>query len=114
MRECKRAIAKSGTVTLELALHKTPTVVIYRTGKVNRWIAKHLLNLTHLPYFCIANILAGEEVFPEYIKRSYSTEELREQLHNMDEELIKEKCSKLLQSLESIPTSKRITELLLC
>ena len=68
MRDCRTAIAKSGTITLELALHACPTVVIYRLTTLNRFIAQYLLRLK-LPFYCIVNILKGASVFPELITR---------------------------------------------
>ncbi len=69
MRDCKAAIAKSGTVTLELALHHTPTVVIYNLSQFNYLIAKYYLRL-RLPYYCIVNIIMQKEIFPEVIGRN--------------------------------------------
>lgn len=66
MRDCHLALAKSGTVTLELALHQRPSVIVYQLSKLNYWMAKYILRL-RLPYYCIVNILAGKEVFPELI-----------------------------------------------
>ncbi|GAB4236839.1 MAG: hypothetical protein Tsb0021_16660 [Chlamydiales bacterium] len=66
MREACAAIAASGTVTLELALHHTPTVVTYEVGHFNRFIAQYILKI-HLPYYSLPNILAQREVFPEFI-----------------------------------------------
>jgi len=67
MQRSQLALAKSGTVTLELALHCVPTVVTYQLSKLNRFIATYFLKLT-LPFFCIVNIVKGKEVFPELIK----------------------------------------------
>jgi len=67
MRDCRCAIAKSGTVTLELALHGCPTVVTYKLTRINRLYAKFILK-TNLPFYCIVNVLAGKEVFPELIR----------------------------------------------
>ena len=36
MREARAALAKSGTVTLELAMQKCPTVVFYDLSVINR------------------------------------------------------------------------------
>lgn len=60
------AIAKSGTVTLELALHGVPTVVIYGISALDLFIARDLLRI-RLPYYCIVNIIYNDEVFPELI-----------------------------------------------
>jgi lipid-A-disaccharide synthase len=71
MKGCRTAVAKSGTVTLELALHKKPTVVVYKLTKLNRLIAAYLLKL-NMPYYCIVNILRGKQVFPELMELGLS------------------------------------------
>ncbi len=60
------AIATSGTITLELALHTVPTVVTYSMRPLDVWIAKRLLRI-NLPYYSLPNIIAGRKVFPELI-----------------------------------------------
>lgn len=64
MRTAHMAIAKSGTVTLELALHQVPTVVTYAISTLDLFIAQHLFQI-RLPHYCLVNIIAGKEVFPE-------------------------------------------------
>ncbi len=64
MRAAHMAIAKSGTVTLELALHGVPTVVTYGISPVDLFIARTILRI-NLPFYCIVNIVAQKEVFPE-------------------------------------------------
>lgn len=66
MHIAQLAIAKSGTVTLELALHAVPTAVTYGLARLDLWIAKYLLRL-RLPYYCIVNIIASTSIFPELI-----------------------------------------------
>lgn len=66
MRDCQIALVKSGTVTLELALHQKPTVVVYALSKLNYYIAKYILRL-NLPFYSMPNIILNKEVFPEYI-----------------------------------------------
>jgi lipid-A-disaccharide synthase len=70
MRDARAALAKSGTVTLELAWHKTPSVILYGVSQINRLIAKYILNLD-LPHYCIVNILNNRTVFPERIKEGF-------------------------------------------
>ena len=65
------AIAKSGTVTLELALHGVPTVVTYAISPLDLFIAKDILKVI-LPHYCIVNIVAGKTVFPELIGPQFS------------------------------------------
>jgi len=66
MRGCRLAIATSGTVTLELAIHDTPTVVTYNLSLINLLLAKYIFRI-NLVNYCIVNIVCGEEVFPELI-----------------------------------------------
>lgn len=75
MRDSRLAIAKSGTITLELALHECPTVVVYKLTPLNWLFAKVFLRL-QLPFYCIVNILKGERVFPELIERGFSQENI--------------------------------------
>ena len=71
MQACRVAIAKSGTVTLELALHHVPTVVHYSLSSFDYLIAKYILRLS-LPHYCIVNLLSNKEVFPELMARDLS------------------------------------------
>ncbi len=64
MQRAHFAIAKSGTVTLELALHGVPTVVTYGISPLDLFIARRVLRID-LPFYCLVNILANEEVFRE-------------------------------------------------
>jgi lipid-A-disaccharide synthase len=79
MRDSQSAIAKSGTVTLELALHKRPTVVVYELSRLNHIIAKYGMRL-NLPHYCIVNILCGKQVFPELIEQGFTSQNLYEQI----------------------------------
>ena len=122
MRTCRTAIAKSGTVTLELALHGTPTVVHYELSTLNYLIAKYFLRL-NLPHYCIVNILAGETIFPEFIDRKGSPEELSRQTTDLhfDPDLRRqtvEACERLREKLGNrLPqqiAARAIQELMQC
>lgn len=75
MRFCRGSIAKSGTVTLELALHHCPTVVMYQLTWLNRLMAKYVMRLK-LPHYCIVNILGKKSIFPEFIAESYLPQDI--------------------------------------
>lgn len=77
MSRSRLALAKSGTVTLELALHRCPTVSIYKLTLLNRLYAQYWLKLK-LPYYCIVNILGDSEIFPELIEKEFSAHHLAE------------------------------------
>lgn len=83
MRESHVALAKSGTVTLELALHNVPTVALYKMSSFNYIVAKYLMRL-NLPHYCIVNILLQKEAFPECIEYGVTVQNVYEQLKMMD------------------------------
>ena len=65
LKKADVAIASSGTVTMECAWFRVPTVVLYRTSwptyVLGRWFIK-------IPHIAMPNVLAGHEVFPEFIQ----------------------------------------------
>lgn len=75
MRSSRSAIAKCGTVALELALHQCPTVVMYKMSWLNKIIAKHIVKI-NLPRYCIVNIWSNETIFPELIAEGCSPENM--------------------------------------
>ena len=60
----RAAFSVSGTILIDLLHHRLPAVVVYRLkGRVGRWMYTHLLST---PWFSSPNLLAGEELLPEY------------------------------------------------
>ncbi len=59
------AIASTGTVTLECALWKVPTIAIYRASWSTYQIARRIIRVRHL---ALPNLLADEPVMPELIQ----------------------------------------------
>lgn len=57
-------VAVSGSVGLELLHHGKPSVVVYRTSAVSMGLVRLLKNS---PYISLVNLLAGRELFPEYL-----------------------------------------------
>lgn len=75
MRSAHVAIATSGTVTLELALHGTPTVVNFAIRPLDCFIAQKIFHI-NLPFYCIANIVVNREIFPELYGPRFTEEKL--------------------------------------
>lgn len=69
------AIAKSGTVNLELALQNVPQVVIYRVSEVTAWVAKYLLRFS-LPFMSPPNLVNFEAVVPELLQYEVTPERI--------------------------------------
>jgi lipid-A-disaccharide synthase len=73
LRTAELAIAKSGTVTLECAYFQVPTVAMYKTSSVTYAIAKRIVQVK---WIAMPNILANEEVFPEFIQADATAENI--------------------------------------
>ncbi len=74
-RACKlahAALAASGTVTLELGVAGTPMVVAYRVDAV----AARLRFLLNVHSVVLANLVLGENVFPEFLQEHCTPEKL--------------------------------------
>ncbi|MCW2316837.1 lipid-A-disaccharide synthase [Rhodoblastus acidophilus] len=64
-RGARAALAASGTVTLELALSGTPTIVAYKVPKLEEFIGRRLIQV---PTIVLPNLILGENAFPEYLQ----------------------------------------------
>lgn len=111
MRDARSAIAKSGTVTLELALHQCPTVVVYQLTLLNWLVAKYILRV-NLPHYCIVNILQQKTIFPELIAEGFSPDNLYRHLKTLHEAGAKrddclEGCRDVQQLFKDVNASER-------
>lgn len=61
------AIAKTGTVTLECAWLGVPTVTLYKTSWLTYEIGRRIVTVK---YLTMPNLLAGEEVMPEFVQHA--------------------------------------------
>ncbi len=75
MQASRLSIATSGTVTLELALHGTPTVVNFFIKPLDGFIAQKILRID-LPFYSLPNIVLNREVFPELFGPNLTEEKL--------------------------------------
>lgn len=71
-RLARAALAASGTVTLELGLAGTPTIVAYR---VDRLVAS-VRFLIKVPSVVLTNLVAGENIYPEFLQEACTPEAL--------------------------------------
>ncbi|MEB3883107.1 lipid-A-disaccharide synthase [Lyngbya sp. CCY1209] len=67
------AIAKSGTVNLELALLDVPQVVVYRVSPVTAWIARHILKFS-IPFMSPPNLVEMKAIVPELLQDQVTPE----------------------------------------
>ena len=59
------ALAKSGTISLEICNAKIPSIIIYKMGMINFFIVKMLIKVK---FANIINIAANEEIIPELLQ----------------------------------------------
>jgi lipid-A-disaccharide synthase len=79
-RVAHAAFAKSGTVTLELALAQVPMVTAYRAGAVEAWIVRRRITSSSV---ILANLVIGENVIPEFIQEECTTLKLTPALRDV-------------------------------
>jgi len=75
LRSATIAIASTGTVTMECALFKVPTVALYKTSWSTYQIGKRIVTVN---YLAMPNLLAGEAVFPEFVQDAATGKNLAE------------------------------------
>jgi lipid-A-disaccharide synthase len=73
------ALVASGTATLEAALCKRPMVVAYRLGAVTAFLLRQL-GLVKVRHFSQPNLLAGNELVPEFFQEQASPGNLADAL----------------------------------
>lgn len=84
MAACDACLAASGTVTLELALLRTPSVVAYRVASHTYWLGK--LIIRSLPFFSLPNLITGRELVPELLQDEANPQQLLARLRPLLEE----------------------------
>lgn len=72
-RIARAAFAKSGTVTLELALAGIPMVTAYRVNAVEAFILRRAVQVSSV---ILANLVIGRDVIPEFLQEDCTPEKL--------------------------------------
>jgi lipid-A-disaccharide synthase len=67
------AITKSGTVTMECALHGVPAVVFYKTSWPTYFIGKQIITVK---YLAMPNLIADEPIYPEFVQQTATPENI--------------------------------------
>jgi lipid-A-disaccharide synthase len=109
LSESDVAIASTGTVTMECAFFGVPTVTLYKTSWLTYEIGKRIVTVKSLT---MPNLMAGEEVYPEFIQKAATPENLAgamlELLQNTGRRgQIKSQLAKIISSLGEPGAPKR-------
>jgi len=67
------AVAKSGTVSLEICNANVPSIIIYKINMINYWIMKFLVKVK---FANIINIINNKEVIPELLQGECNAKEI--------------------------------------
>ena len=95
------AVAKSGTVSLQISNNNIPSIIIYKLNFINFMIFKLLINVK---FANIINIINNKEVIPELLQKECNANEICKTviffLNNPD--LINQQLKKCSETLEGI------------
>ena len=105
------AIAASGTVSLELAMSRTPSVIAYKTSPITWFFARFLLKVR---YANLINIILDREEVPEFLQKDCRSDFLASKIENLlNNELLRsnqiqayERALKQLKTEECSPADK--------
>jgi len=106
------AIVASGTATLQAAIMNTPTVVVYKMNALSWFLTQRMVKVR---YASMANIIADEEVFPEYLQTRATVKNLYHAVYKIfnnedyKEKLI-QKITTINQKIGGCGASKRAAE----
>jgi lipid-A-disaccharide synthase len=73
LKESTCALAASGTISLELMVASTPSLIAYHVNWMTAYIAKHLISMKSAlglkeNYATLLNIMLNQEIMPEFIQ----------------------------------------------
>ena len=104
------AVAKSGTVSLEISNAKIPSIILYKMGFLNFLIVKSLVKTK---YANIINFAANEEIIPELLQSNCNSKNIFKHVSNFleDPKKIKEQIDKVQNILNRLKTNRSSSEL---
>tara|TARA_Y100001970_G_scaffold255071_1_gene331420 strand:+ start:1302 stop:2429 length:1128 start_codon:yes stop_codon:yes gene_type:complete len=99
------AVAKSGTISLEICNAKIPSIIIYKMNLINYLIVKMLVKVK---FANIINIAANEEIIPELIQSNCNSKNIYDKIDNFfsDSQSIKKQIEKTQKIVENFKTNK--------
>ncbi|MCK1336177.1 lipid-A-disaccharide synthase [Bradyrhizobium sp. 38] len=100
------ALAKSGTVTLELALSGIPMVTAYRVSAIEAFILRRAVNVSSV---ILANLVIGKDVIPEFLQEECTPEKLAPALADLltDSPLRKQQVEAFVQLDQIMATGNK-------
>ncbi len=104
------AVAKSGTVSLEISNARIPSIIFYKMGFINFLIVKSLVKTK---YANIINFAANEEIIPELLQSNCNSKNIFKYVNSFfeDPNKIKEQLKKVQIILDKLKVNGSSSEL---
>jgi lipid-A-disaccharide synthase len=80
MAACDAIVSASGTATLEIALMRTPLVVIYKIAPLSYRIMSRMVKVNHI---ALCNIVAGARIAPELIQHDAKADRITDEAESL-------------------------------
>ena len=83
LEKANLAVITSGTASFEAALHHTPHIVVYKTTRINYWIAKQIIKVK---YLALPNLLLNQSCVPELIQNDFNPDRLIQEIQELNKD----------------------------
>ena len=105
LKQSMFAVAKSGTISLEICNAKIPSIIIYKMNKINFFIIKALVKVK---FANIINIAADEEVIPELLQSKCNSKSIFNTVEGLlkDQQAIENQVSNTQEIISKFKTDK--------
>ena len=105
LKQSMFAVAKSGTVSLEICNAKIPSIIIYKMNSINFFIIKMLVKVK---FANIINITADEEIIPELLQSKCNSKNIFSTVDGLlkDQQTLEKQINKTQEIIRSFKTDK--------
>ena len=103
------AVAKSGTVSLEICNANIPSIIIYKINMINYWIMKFLVKVK---FANIINIINNKEIIPELLQGECNAKEIFNSVNYLlgHPDLLKLQLENIKNTLKNIKSESSSTD----
>ena len=105
LKQSMFAVAKSGTISLEICNAKIPSIIIYKMNSINFFIVKMLVKVK---FANIINIAADEEIIPELLQSKCNSKNIFKTVDELlqDQEILEKQIKKSQEIISKFKTEK--------
>ena len=105
LKQSMFAVAKSGTISLEICNAKIPSIIIYKMNSINFFIVKTLVKVK---FANIINIAANEEIIPELLQSRCNSKSIFNKVDELlkDQQALEKQVYKTQEIISKFKTNK--------